>query len=141
MSGGRIEIGYSEHGEEKKGLSSELLDNGFWDAFGDLLDEALLLHYPNLHESIKTEEGYYMDFFTFRELSKEDFNLAVRLIREHVASMTPNSWPPRKYVTDMAGWQEAARRVWKEIAEPLVVLDRRYDENLARISPNTTKDT
>ena len=140
MGGGRIEIGYSEHGEEKKGLSDHA-SGGYWDAFGDLLDEALLLHYPSLHESIKTEEGYYMSFFTFRELSKEDFNLAVRLIREHVASMTPNSWPPRKYVTDMARWQERARRVWKEIAEPLVVLDRRYDENLARISPNTTKDT
>ena len=139
MGGGRIYIGYSEHGEEKQGLGDHA-SGGYWDAFGDLLDEALLLHYPNLHESIKTEEGYYMKFFTFDDLSKEDFNLAVRLIREHVASMTPNSWQP-KDVGSMAGWQEAARIVWKEIAEPLVVLDRRYDENLARISPNTTKDT
>ncbi len=139
MGGGRIEIGYSEHEEEKKGLGDHA-SGGYWDAFGDLLDEALLLHYPNLHESIKTEEGYYMKFFTFDDLSKEDFNLAVRLIREHVASMTPNSWQP-KDVGSMAGWQEAARIVWKEIAEPLVVLDRRYDEKLARNSPNTTKDT
>ena len=139
MGGGRIEIGYSEHGEKKQDLSDHA-SSGYWDAFGDLLDEALLLHYPNLHESIKTEEGYYMKFFTFDDLSKEDFNLAVRLIREHVASMTPNSWQP-KDVGSMADWQEAARIVWKEIAEPLVVLDRRYDENLARISPNTTKDT
>ncbi|HFD2121498.1 TPA: hypothetical protein ACF2EV_000001, partial [Acinetobacter baumannii] len=48
----------------------EYLNSSYWDAFGDLLDEVLLPNYPQLHESIKSEEGQYLKFYTFEELDR-----------------------------------------------------------------------
>lgn len=113
----------------EQGLS-DLVNGSYWDAFGDLLDEVLLLDYWKLHASIKSEEGEYLKFYTFEDLNSEEFNLAVRLIREHLFKMEPSMWQARDYITDMSKWQRMAREVWEEIAEPFVVLDSRYDPKL-----------
>ncbi len=133
--------------------------SGYYDAFGDFLDEALLPNYPYLHQVIKSEEGYYLKFYSFYELDKADFNTAVRVIREYLAKMTsehwdwqhrdyvqellawqekgfltwvePHDWEHRSRMKDIAAWQAKARRVWEDIAQPFVVLDDRYDANLA----------
>ena len=105
----------------------ELITSAYWDAFGDLLDEVFLPRYPKLHESIKSEEGEYLKFYTFEDLNKDDFNLSVKLIREYLLQMKSQDWQPRDYVRDMEKWQSMAREVWEEVAEPYVVLDSRYN--------------
>ncbi|MBU3848487.1 MAG: hypothetical protein H9855_16270 [Candidatus Acinetobacter avistercoris] len=123
--------------DDKKPLGeqglSELVNSHYWDAFGDLLDEVFLPNYPQLHESIKSEEGEYLKFYTFEDLSNDDFNLSVKLIRQHLQYMKPEDWEPRDYINDMAKWQGMARQVWEEVAEPYIVLDNRYDTNLGNI--------
>jgi len=67
---------------------------------------------------VKCEEGEYLKFYSFAELSKQDFNLAIRLIREYISE--------QKNPTE---WQRMAQIVWKEIAEPYIVQDDRYEPN------------
>lgn len=105
----------------------ESITSFYWDAFGDLLDEVFLPNYLKLHESIKSEEGEAMKFYSFAELNKEDFNLAVKLIRKHLSKMRPIDWHPRDYVTNMSDWQDMAKQVWEEVTEPYIVLDNRYE--------------
>ena len=45
--------------------------------------------------------------------------------------MSPSDWQPKDYIRNMEEWQNMAREVWEDIAEPYVVLDSRYDANLA----------
>ena len=120
--------------EAKVGLEdrwvSAYVNSNYWDAFGDLLDEVFLPDYQMLQESIKPEEGEYLKFYTFESLSQEDFNLSVKLIRKHLEGLTPDNWKPREYINDMAKWQDMARQVWEEIAEPYIILDSRYDIKL-----------
>lgn len=127
---GMIFIGFDNERPKGDKSLSELINGTYWDAFGDLLDEVFLPNYPQLHESIKPEEGEYLKFYTFEDLSKDDFNLSVKLIRQHLQYMKPEGWGPRDYINDMAKWQSMARQVWEEVAEPFVVLDSRYDTKL-----------
>lgn len=126
-----IFIGFNNERPKGDKSLSELINSTYWDAFGDLLDEVFLPNYPQLHESIKSEEGEYLKFYTFEDLSKDDFNLSVKLIRQHFQHMKPEDWRPRDYINDMAKWQSMARQVWEEVAEPFVVLDSRYDIKLS----------
>ncbi|MCT9978157.1 hypothetical protein M2R48_07450 [Acinetobacter sp. I-MWF] len=128
---GMIFIGFNNERPKGDKSLSELINSTYWDAFGDLLDEVFLPNYPQLHESIKSEEGEYLKFYTFEDLSKDDFNLSVKLIRQHFQHMKPEDWRPRDYINDMAKWQSMARQVWEEVAEPFVVLDSRYDIKLS----------
>lgn len=110
----------------EQGLS-DLVNGNYWDAFGDFLDEVFLPLYPNLYSSIKSEEGQYLKYYTFEDLDSNDFNLAIKLIREYLLNMKPSDWQPRDYVRDMAKWQNMAKQVWEDVAEPYVVLDQRYE--------------
>ena len=107
----------------------------YGEAFGDLLDEVFLPHYLKLHESIKSEEGEVFRFYSFAELNKYDFNLSVKLIREYLTIMSPSDWQPKDYIRNMEEWQNMAREVWEDIAEPYVVLDSRYDASSAGARP------
>ncbi|MDO7481390.1 hypothetical protein Q5X45_01080 [Acinetobacter baumannii] len=111
----------------------EYLNSSYWDAFGDLLDEVLLPNYPQLHESIKSEEGQYLKFYTFEELDRVNFNLSIKLIRQYLKYMKIEDWGKRDYITDMAKWQNMASQVWEDIVEQYVVRDSRYDTRLASI--------
>lgn len=122
-------IGFDDKKPQGEHGLSSLVNGSFWDAFGDLLDEVFLPNYPKLHESIKSEEGEYLKFYTFEDLNKKDFKLSIGLIRQHLLDMNQSSWKSREYVNDMVEWQRMAREVWEEIAEPYVVLDSRYDPN------------
>nr|WP_174506362.1 hypothetical protein [Acinetobacter sp. Marseille-Q1620] len=105
----------------------EYIKNAYWQAFGDLLDEVFLPNYPQLHESIKSEEGKYFKYYSFAELDKLDFNLSIKLIRQYLKVMKPSDWSDRTYVTNMSKWQDMAKNVWLEIVEPKLLLDSRYD--------------
>ncbi|WP_262010665.1 hypothetical protein [Acinetobacter baumannii] len=111
----------------------EYLNSSYWDAFGDLLDEVLLPNYPQLHESIKSEEGQYLKFYTFEELDRVNFNLSIKLIRQYLKYMKIEDWGKKDYITDMAKWQNMASQVWEDIVERYVVRDSRYDTRLASI--------
>ena len=130
--GASLFIGMNDKGQKASNFqrTGDFVNSNYWDAFGDLLDEVFLPNYPQLHESIKSEEGEYLKFYTFEDLSKDDFNLSVKLIRQHLQHMKPEDWRPRDYLNDMSKWQSMARQVWAEVAEPFVVLDSRYDTKL-----------
>lgn len=133
--GASLFIGMNDKGQKASNFqrTGDFVNSNYWDAFGDLLDEVFLPNYPQLHESIKSEEGEYLKFYTFEDLSNDDFNLSVKLIRQHLQYMKPEDWEPRDYINDMAKWQSMARQVWEEVAEPFVVLDSRYDVNVGNI--------
>ena len=131
MGSGRIIFSQDKAENIEERWTVEYLNSSYWDAFGDLLDEVFLPNYPQVHESIKPEEGEYLKFYTFEDLSKDDFNLSVKLIRQHLQYMKAEDWRPRDYINDMAKWQSMARQVWEEVAEPFVVLDSRYDIKLS----------
>lgn len=130
---GMIFVGF-DHSKSEGGKSlSESIASTYWDAFGDLLDEVFLPSYPQLHESIKSEEGKYLKFYTFEELDRVNFNLSIKLIRQYLKHMKIEDWSKRDYITDMAKWQNMASQVWEDIVEPYVVRDSRYDSRLASI--------
>ncbi|MBK5649748.1 MAG: hypothetical protein I4N51_24140 [Acinetobacter sp.] len=133
MGSGRIIFSQDKAKNIEERWTVKYLNSSYWDAFGDLLDEVFLPNYPQLHESIKSEEGEYLKFYTFEDLSKDDFNLSVKLIRQHLQYMKAEGWGPRDYINDMAKWQSMARQVWAEVAEPFVVLDSRYDQQLSKL--------
>ena len=97
-------------------FKSTYVNSRCWDAFGDLLDAVFLPGYPKLHDMVKSEEGEYLKFYSFAELNKQDFNLAVRLIREYI--------PEQIIPTE---WHRIAQIVWKELTKPYIVQDDRYE--------------
>ncbi|AUR32673.1 hypothetical protein [Morganella morganii] len=97
-------------------FKSTYVNSSYWDAFGELLDAVFLPGYPKLHEVIKSEEGEYLKFYSFVELGRQDFNLAVKLIRNYISEQQ-----------NPTEWQKMAQVVWKEIAEPYIVQDDRYE--------------
>ncbi len=100
------------------GIISTYVNGTYWDAFGDLIDAVFLPHYPKLHEVIMPEEGKYIKFYSFAELDAQDFNLAIRLIRDYIKKQeNPNEW------------QKMAQDVWNELAEPYVIQDDRYQKD------------
>ena len=130
-----IFIGFDDTRPQGSKSLSELINGTYWDSFGDLLDEVFLANFPQLHQSIKSEEGEYLKFYTFEDLNKADFNLSVKLIREYLTIMSPSDWQPKDYIRNMEEWQNMAREVWEDIAEPYVVLDSRYDASSAGARP------
>jgi hypothetical protein len=99
-------------------FKSTYVNGSYWDAFGDLLDAVFLPEHSKLHEVIKSEEGEYLKFYSFVELNKEDFNKAVKLIRDYLVK--------QKKPTE---WQKMAEVVWEEIAETYIIQDERYQPN------------
>ena len=118
--GASLFIGWNNKGQREANFQriGDFVNGSYWDAFGDLLDAVFLPDYPKLHEIIKSEEGEYLKFYSFVELDKQDFNLAVRLIRDYIAK--------QQHPTE---WQKMAQVVWNEIAEPYIVQDERYELN------------
>lgn len=90
----------------------------YWDAFGYLLDSVFLPNHPELHETIKSEEGKYLKFYSFVELDKQDFNQAIKLIRNYIITQQ-----------NPTEWQKMGQTVWHEIAEPYILQDARYELN------------
>lgn len=83
-------------------------------AFGELLDEALLKTHLQQLEEIKEAEA--MMLYNFCRLPASDYNAVIGAIRIHVAA-----------VIAPTPWQELGLWVWREMAEPFIRKDERYD--------------
>ncbi|MDW5500138.1 hypothetical protein R6Y99_10095 [Pseudomonas lundensis] len=90
------------------------LNRGASDALESLIDDALQQKYPELHEKIM--EMLPLDQINFVELNNHDFNAVIGAIRQCISSWdTPTESQLRK------------KKIWEEEAEPLVILDPRYN--------------
>lgn len=83
-------------------------------AFGDLLDAALAKDYSALLEVIK--EGEPMAMYCFEELSAPDYNAVIKVMRTYISSLV-----------NPTDWQQKGAWVWREMAEPFIRKDERYD--------------
>lgn len=104
---------------------SELVNGYFWDSFGDLLAAAFCSQ-PVILGIVLSEENQYMKYYSFAELNSEQFNTAIRLIRDEIASwgdLIPGAMNPEG---TLPSWQWRAKNVWEDICEPLVARDERY---------------
>jgi hypothetical protein len=75
---------------------------------------ALLGLDPAILASIKEPEPLMM--YEFRDLDADEYNLVIRTMRQHVAASV-----------DPSVSEETAIWVWKEMAEPFIRKDARYD--------------
>ena len=88
-----------------------------WEAFGDFLDE-ILSERADILDCIKGEQWIYNKTYSFQDLSGDDFNWAVRKIRDYIKSNA---------ICDE--WVDWGIAVWKDIVEPLIIKDHRYRDN------------
>ncbi|AOE41765.1 hypothetical protein [Pantoea agglomerans] len=118
--GASLFIGWNDNGQRESNFqrTGGFVNGNYWDAFGDMLDGVFLPNHPKLHEIIKSEEGEYLKFYSFVELDKADFNRAVKLIRDYIAKQQ-----------NPTEWQNMAKVVWEDVAEPNIIQDARYDVN------------
>ncbi|MBN3145683.1 hypothetical protein [Pectobacterium brasiliense] len=80
-----------------------------------LFDEALQERHLGIHEKIMIYLP--LDQISFSELSKEEFNLAIKEIQTCIHSRRESS-----------EYQSYQRRMWEEEIEPLVQQDERYQQ-------------
>ncbi|MGM3223631.1 MULTISPECIES: hypothetical protein [Dickeya] len=108
--GATIFIGYPEGKDLHVTLNRRASD-----ALEDLFNDALQSSYPIIYEKIM--EVLVLDQISFTDLSREDFNLAVKNIRDCI-----------KRRTELTEWQLYQKRIWEEEIEPLVQQDERYQQ-------------
>jgi hypothetical protein len=111
---GDIWFGYDDSDPQSIKRNDGYVNSATFIAFGDLLDAALRDDYPVVLETIKESEA--MRIYDFGPLSTEDYNAAIHAIRAHIAAL--------KNPTD---WQQKGCWVWREMAEPFIRKDSRYD--------------
>ncbi|NBF04893.1 hypothetical protein GV819_21645 [Pseudomonas sp. Fl5BN2] len=93
-----------------------VVNGSAWDAFGELLDAALLPEYFGVHSQVKSEEGLFLRYYSFDELSRSDFNLVVRVVMGFIFNML-----------DPSPWQLKGKAVWDEVVGPCIKSDPRYE--------------
>jgi hypothetical protein len=93
-------------------------------AFGDLLDAALKSGNAAALEVIK--EWEVVPMYDFNPLSAADYNAVIAAMRTHIASMK-----------DPTPWQQTGVWVWREMAEPFIRKDDRYDFAFHNETPPT----
>lgn len=91
------------------------LDRSSSNALEALFDDALQEHYPDLHEKVMLYLP--LDQIVFAELEREEFNVAIKAIRECIHD--------RIELTQGQTFQKLA---WEEYMEPLFQQDERYQQ-------------
>ena len=71
------------------------------------------------------------EYYTFTELSSNDFNLVIKLIRAYMPMLKEVVWGEKVWITDVQLVKSRAQQVWFELLEPLVTKDDRYDDTLS----------
>ncbi|WON76267.1 hypothetical protein [Serratia sp. UGAL515B_01] len=84
-------------------------------ALETLFDEALQANHPDIHEKIMMYLP--LDQISFSELSKEEFNLAVKAIKDCIHNRT-----------EPTEGQSYQKRMWEEEIQPLILQDERYQQ-------------
>lgn len=107
------------------------MSSTYWDAIGVLLEEVFLLNYPELYDGIARDEFSLFEYYTFIELSSNDFNLVIKLIRAYMPMLKEVVWGEKVWITDVQLVKSRAQQVWFELLEPLVTKDDRYDDTLS----------
>lgn len=111
---GDIYFGLDKSNPEQWQKNDGYVNSATFMAFGDLLSEALAKDYEALLEIIK--EGEPMAIYCFNDLSAPDYNFVIIAMRKYIASLvTPTEW------------QQKGIWVWREMAEPFIRKDERYD--------------
>ncbi|MBP2837052.1 hypothetical protein J8658_13695 [Dickeya zeae] len=91
------------------------LDRSSSNALEALFDDALLEYYPDIHEKIMLYLP--LDQITLAELEKEEFNVAIKTIRECINNQT-----------ELTQGQVFQKLTWDEYIEPLIQQDERYQQ-------------
>ncbi|VWX62579.1 hypothetical protein VARIO8X_60346 [Burkholderiales bacterium 8X] len=78
------------------------------------MNEALAQAYPKQLEEIT--EGQYQMLYNFCGLSAADYNAVIGAMRKYIASLV-----------DATDWQKKGVWAWREMAEPFIRKDVRYD--------------
>ena len=106
------------------------MNSVYWDAFGVLLEEILLLKYPELYEKIARDEFTLFEYYTFTELSFSEFNFFIKIVRSYIPKLNISTWQEKDWITDISLVKSRAQQVWLELLEPLIIKDDRYDQLL-----------
>ena len=91
------------------------VSSGAWDSLGEILDKSLLPMYSDIHSIIKCEEGQYLKYYSFMDLDREKFNIAINAVRKYITSLEHPS-----------SIEEYGIDAWKECVEPYLISDARY---------------
>lgn len=111
---GDIYFGLDKSNPDKWERNDGYVDSPTFMAFGDLLDQALVKDHLISLKIIK--EGEAMAMYCFEDLSALDYNNVIHAMRAYIDSL--------KNPTD---WQKKGIWVWREMAEPFIRKDDRYD--------------
>ena len=71
--------------------------------------------YSDIHSIIKCDEGQYLKYYSFMELDREKFNIAINAVRKYITSLEHPS-----------SIEEYGIDAWKECVEPYLISDARY---------------
>lgn len=123
---GDIYFGYNKSNPQKWEKNDGYVNSSTFDAFGDLMNEALAQTHPRPLAQI-TESRYQM-MYDFCGLSAADYNAVIHAMRTCIAAL--------KNPTD---WQHKGSWVWHEMAEPFIRKDERYDFAFHNETPTATR--
>ncbi|KEY57096.1 hypothetical protein [Serratia sp. DD3] len=92
------------------------LDRSSSNALEALFDDAFQEHYPELHEKIMLYLP--LDQIVLAELEKEEFNVAIKAVRECINNRT-----------ELTRGQTSQKLAWEEYMEPIIQQDERYQQS------------
>lgn len=111
---GDIYFGFDKSDPMQWKKNDGYVDSPTFMAFGDLLTEALGETLPGLLDDIKRDEP--MAMYNFCRLSAHDYNAVVHALRSYITGLV-----------NPTDWQQKGAWVWREMAEPFIRKDERYD--------------
>jgi hypothetical protein len=111
---GDIYFGFDKSNPEQWQKNDGYVDTPTFMGFGDLLDAALAKEYSEPLEVIKAGES--MAIYCFNDLPASDYNAVVNAIRNYIVNLV-----------NPTDWQQKGIWVWREMAEPFIRKDDRYD--------------
>lgn len=111
---GDIYFGFDRTKPVGQWVNDGYVDTPTFLAFGDLLDAALEQSCSGKLAEIKESEVQMI--YNFCRLDALDYNTVIRAIRMHVEGLV-----------NPTDWQQKGAWVWREMAEPFIRKDERYD--------------
>ena len=97
-----------------QGVNDGYVNSPTFMAVGDLLGEALAESQQDALEIIKEAEP--MAIYSFNDLSVLEYNSVIAAMRKYIGSLVAPT-----------EWQQKGIWVWREMAEPFIRKDERYD--------------
>lgn len=123
---GDIFFGFDKSLPSGKRGNDGYVDSPTFDAFGNLMNEALAQTHPKQLEAI-TESQYQM-LYNFCGLSQAEYNAVIHAMRTYISGLV-----------NPTDWQQKGTWVWRQMAEPFVRKDERYDFAFHNETPTATR--